>query len=338
MYVVNQGCDVVLVLDAATGLPIRAVEVGISSANDAAHAVKVSPDGRFWYVIFLTSNFMQKFRCSDDSYVGDIPLTPYAAGIGGITENAVDWNAIAISPDGKRGYLTSWTANGRISVVDLENRKFVRWIGGQHYPHGITINAAGDKLYVTAQTGNFITELDSGLTFANEIPLDGEVNYASSLDIHEILLSPDEKRALVTCQKTDEVRVVDLVTKQVQIVPAGNTPQEIVYDDVTDTYFVSCLGDTVGEGTGVVTAFDGGSLAARHLECGYQPHGIAVNKVTRELYVASRNISEGGVPPHHGSVCQGRNGFLNFVDIKTFTVKPRTFELSVDPYFIFARP
>jgi DNA-binding beta-propeller fold protein YncE len=340
LYAANQGCDVVSVIDAATGLPMRMIDVGFSSSSDAPHQVRVSPDGKFWYVIFINSNFMQKFRCSDDSYVGDIPLTPYAAGLSANPdEDAVNWNSFIISPDGKRAYCVSLDPSGKIAAVDLENRRFIRWIGGQHYPHGVALNKAADKIYVTANTGNFITEFDTAFSQSEDIVLEGQKNLSSSLDLHDIILSQGGNELLVTCEATNEVRVVDLNTRTVKnIVHTGVFPQEIVYSKKTGDYFVTCTNDTTSfpGARGVVTRISS-SYNSTSIKCGVQPHGLAVNETTNTLYVLSRNLSSKGIPPHHSSVCSGRNGFVTFIDLSTFTVKPGTFELSVDPYFIFAR-
>ena len=56
------------------------------------------------------------------------------------------------------------------------------------------------------------------------------------------------------------------------------------------------------------------------------------------IYVLSRNTQSTGPPPHHSSLCAGRNGFVNFIDLKTFTLTTKKYELSVDPYFINPRP
>ncbi len=77
---------------------------------------------------------MQNYRCSDDSYVGDIPLTPLAAKTG--SENDLDWNTFAISKDGKRAYCASWTQNGRVCAVDLENMKLIHYSPVLYWPHG----------------------------------------------------------------------------------------------------------------------------------------------------------------------------------------------------------
>jgi len=53
-YVLNQGCDVVTVFDAETQLPIRCITVGNNpNVSESPHMVKVSPDGNYWYVVFV---------------------------------------------------------------------------------------------------------------------------------------------------------------------------------------------------------------------------------------------------------------------------------------------
>jgi hypothetical protein len=88
----------------------------------------------------------------------------------------------------------------------------------------------------------------------------------------------------------------------------------------------------------VITVIEETGYTAMRVACGYQPHGIAVNDPQGLLYVLSRNLAGAGVPNHHGSICEGRNGFLSFLSLRDLSVKPGTYELSVDPYHIFARP
>ncbi len=342
LYAVNQGCDVVTVFDSETQLPIRYIQVGTKDGMDTPHHLRVSPDGKYWYVIFINNNVMQKYRCSDDAFVGNIPLTPYAAGTSASPEDdAADWNTFVISPDSRFAYCISWTQNGKVSAVDLEKMKLLHYTGGLHYSHGVALNAAADKLYITAQTGNFITELDTGFTGDQLLSLSNGINYSSSLDPHDIILSPDGQNFLITCQGSNEVRVFNIAGKTVShIIPTGVYPQEIAYSKSTDEYFVTCTSDTVSVAgaRGVVTRIKAGGYSASNIKCGYQPHGLAVDESKKLLYVLSRNISASGPLPHHSSTCAGRNGFLNFVDLNNFKVLDRKIELSVDPYFIFARP
>ena len=95
-YVVNQGCDLVTVFDAETKLPMRYVQVGNNlSKIESPHQIRVSPDGEYWYVLFLTGDYFQKYRASDDSFVAEVKI-----GTG-------SWNTFQISSDGK----SAWTVD-----------------------------------------------------------------------------------------------------------------------------------------------------------------------------------------------------------------------------------
>lgn len=340
IYVVNQGCDVVTVIDAETQLPIRYIEVGNKSGPDTPHSVRVSPDGQYWYVVFINNNIMQKFRCSDDSYVGDVPLTPKAAGTNTIIDG-FDWNTMIISKDSKRAYCVSWVQSGKVAAVDLVNRKLLHFLPNLNYPHGIVLNDAEDSLYVTSQTGNYVSAIDSGFTVKFEYALEAaSVNYNSSLDIHEIVLSHDKQDLIVTCQKTNELRKFNLATHQVAVFNTPNYPQEIVYSPTTHQYFVSCPYDSttfVGS-MGLVAQFNEQLTSTTHIKVGYQPHGIGLDENKKLLYVVSRNLVANGPAPHHTNVCGNRNGFLNLIDISSLKVLTKKFELSSDPYYVFARP
>jgi DNA-binding beta-propeller fold protein YncE len=339
VYAVNQGCDVVTVFDAETQLPMRFIEVGNKpNVNETPHQVRVSPDGKYWYVIFINNNIMQKFKCSDDSYVGEIPLSPMAAGTG--STNALDWNTFVISKDSKRAYCVSWTPSGCVAAVDLENRKLIHFIGGQYYPHAICLDATEENVYVGAQTGNFLVKIDTAFSGSNDVLLEGSKNLNSSLDPHDIILSPNNE-LLITCQKSNEVRVYNIGTGLVtHTISTGKYPQEIIFSPVFNSYFVSCTYDstTFSGSMGLVSKINASAFSVTNLKVGYQPHGIAVDENKRLLYVASRNVQSNGPAPHHTSQCNGRNGFVNFIDLVSFTVLPKRYELSVDPYFIFTRP
>jgi DNA-binding beta-propeller fold protein YncE len=338
LYAVNQGCDVVTVVDAKTQLPMRFIEVG--PGKYTPHQVRVSPDGKFWYVLYLNHNFMKKFSCSDDAFVADIPLTPLAAGTG--AQNALDWNTFSITSDGKRAYCVSWTAIGVISCVDLENNKLIHYSPGWTYPHGIHLSADNKKVYIAAQTGNYISEIDSSLDVStkNDYALDGgQISTATSLDPHDMALSADGNALVITCQKSNEIIVFNLLTKQPSHrIATGYYPQEIVYSQRYRAYYFTCSGNGTGSDAGSVVKLDDTFFKPTLIKHGSQPHGIAVDEKQGLVYVLSRNISSDGPLPHHTSQCAGRNGFVTFLDPITLKPNGKKFELSVDPYFIYPRP
>jgi len=341
LYVVNQGCSVVTVMDSETQMPIRYIEVGTKGGSDSPHQIRISPDGKYWYVVFINNNVIQKYSCDNDLLIGQIPLTPAVAGTG--STDALNWNTFVISSNGKKAYAVSWDENGAIAAVDLEKMKLLHYMAFVFNPHGIVLNANEDKIYVTAQKGNYIMEIDTALKSRTNISLENGIfpDQISKLDPHDIILSPNKQDFWITCQTSNEVRVYNLNSAIVtSVIATGLYPQEIVYSKSRDEYFVSCTNDTLPRGQwGSVTRINAKNKNdVTKLACGFQPHGIAIDENSKLIYVLSRNQSSKGPPPHHSSQCAGRNGFVNFIQLNTFTLLGKKIELSVDPYFISTQP
>lgn len=331
-YVLNQGCDVVTVFDAASQLPMRYVTVGNKpSVGESPHMIKMSPDGQYWYVVFVGNNILQKFKTSDDSFVGYVTL--------GVDQN---WNTITISDDGKRAYCVSWQINSRLAIVDLQNMQLKMNVGGFSNAHGISLNRTNDTIYMTAQSGNFIYKLDTALNTINQITLDGSgiPNSTPSIDPHEITFSPDGSKYFVTCQGTNEVRVLSTIDNSlIQIIPTGVFPQEIAKSISRNKLYVTCVNDPNPDPKiqGSVTVIDMSSYNSVNYKVGYQPHGIALDESNGYVIVASRNILANGPTPHHTSNC-GRNGFVNYFKINNMQLISKDTEVASDPYSVAVRP
>ncbi|MBL0102844.1 MAG: hypothetical protein IPP51_03245 [Bacteroidetes bacterium] len=137
IYICMQGCDKVAVMDAQTKVIMRYVDVGATAAIEAPHLVRVSPDGQYWYVVFIGGNVVQKFRATDDSFVSQVNI-----GTG-------DWNTIIFSPDGKTGFV-SGTTIGLTTMLNLDNMT-VKTSLTLDQPHGGFVSDDGKWLYLTAQ-------------------------------------------------------------------------------------------------------------------------------------------------------------------------------------------
>lgn len=333
-YVLNQGCDVVAVFDAATQLAIRYITVGNKpSIPESPHMISVSPDGQFWYVIFLANNIIQKFRTSDDTFVGELSLGAYQ-----------NWNTLVISDDSKKAYCISWQTNSRLAVVDIEHMTLLNNIGGGNFTdaHGVALNKTNDTIYITRQTGNYIYKIDTALNAFNEITLDGSgiSNQTSSLDPHEITFSPDGTKYFVSCQTANQVRVMSTVGDiLIQTISTGQYPLQIVKSSIKNKLYVTCQNEpSISINTkGCVTVIDMTTYQATNYSVGYQPHGIAIDETNGYVIVASRNILTNGPVPHHTGVC-GRNGFVNYFDITNMTLLTKKTEVASDPYFVAIRP
>lgn len=334
-YVTNQGCDVVTVFDQQTLLPMRYINVGNDPGIESPHMIKVSPDGNYWYVIFLGGNYLEKYKTTDDSFVGRAFIGPGY------------WNTFAISSDSEKAYCIDLNSNGKITTVDL-NTLSASTLQGFNYPHGSALNKSNDILYVTQQTNS---------SKLYKIPVNdfsslSEINLyttppAKPLNTHELRFTPDGSKYFVTCQGTSEVRVFETATDALlAIIPVGDMPSELSFSKSTNHLFVTCMED--------LTTFPGkrGSVAIINYETntlekliytGHQPHGIEVDDERQLVYVINRNATSDGPAPHHLGECGGRNGNVSFIDLNTLNMLSsgsssfKKVEIAVDPYSVSIR-
>lgn len=334
IYVVNQGCDVVTVFDQETLLPMQYIDVGNTSGVESPHMIKVSPDGQFWYVIALNGNSLQKYRTSDDSFVGEAII------------GSNYWNTLTISNNSQKAYVVDWSSTGDIAVVDL-NSLAVEHNAGFNFPHGSCLNPAGDSLYVTQQESSKMYKMPVD-DFSAFIEVDlFSTPPVSALKPHEVLFSPDGSKYFVTCQGSSELRVFQQGTDQLlAVIPVGAMPSEMTVSSALNLLFVSCTEDIASfpGKTGSVAVIDiTSSTLIKTIYTGHQPHGLAVDDDKSMVYVANRNATQDGPAPHHSSVCAGRNGYMTFINTSTLTLvkdgaNDKKIEISVDPYSVALRP
>lgn len=328
-YVSNQGCDIVTTFDAHSMLAMGATNVGkLNGIVEAPHFVKVSPDNKYWYVSFLGASVFQKYKVSDNSFVSE-------ASIG-----SGSWNTFVLSSDGKYAYVVDWSNNGKVKKIQLDSMLVKNTITGLIWSHGSALNQTNDTLYVTSQMGNYIFKLSTNFSSYQEIILDnsGIVNNTSSLDPHEILFSPDFSKYFITCQKSNEIKVVSRLNDQLlSTIQVGDFPQEMAIASSKNYLFVSCMEDVTTFGSskrGSVYVIDINTYATvAKIYTGHQPHGVMVDEQNKRVYITNRNVSTGGPAPHHASLCAGRNGYVSAIDLNTLQLVPGfRAEVSVDPY------
>ena len=334
-YVSNQGCDVVTVFDQETLLPMRFINVGSDPGIESPHMVKVSPDGNYWYAIFLGGNYLEQYNTSDDQLVGK-------AFIG-----AGYWNTFSISSDSKTAYCVDFSASGKIAIVDL-NTLNVTTMQGFNYPHGSTLNNTNDILYVTQQTNSSKLYKIPVADFSSL----SEINlYTSSpakpLNSHEIRFTPDGSKYFITCQGTSEVRAFQTGTDALlATIPVGDMPSELSFSKSTPYLFVTCTEDLTNfpgkRGSVAIINYETNTLE-KLIYTGHQPHGIEVDDQRKLVYAINRNATSDGPAPHHLGECGGRNGNVSFIDLNTLnmlTTKSgsiKKVEIAVDPYSVTIR-
>lgn len=361
IYVANAGCDEVTVIDAASGQIMRYVSVGADPQNiEKPHQIKISPDGNFWYIVFLAGDYLQKFSTFDDSFIGQAFLDTNGS-----------WNSMAITPDGLNAFLPDWGSgsfNARVLHVNLQtmtrehtfvDASVLDLAHGSYYMH------TDSFLYVTSENNNRVFKFDfhgdPGFTFVNQPPI--PINMPPGSRPHEILFTPDESKYFVTCGGTNEVRVFNAANDVLQsVIPVGATPLEMAISPSRHLLFITCQDDSTSSqvqaanlerGSVFVYDYANGQLVPINIVPDVQgarvsqPHGISVDEADGKVFVGSRNVSSFGPAPHHSSGCGARNGFITAIDLTdlefvSFTVPDfPTYlyksELLGDPYAVTAK-
>jgi DNA-binding beta-propeller fold protein YncE len=325
LYIANRVADVITVLDVTSNLAIRYIDAGITDSTEFPHMVRCSPDGKYWYVIFFANGILQKFNTADNSLAGNILI------------GSGSWNSITISSDSKKAFVTE--VSGKIATVNLETMSLGQVWTGFLSPQGSALNENNDTLYVTSQSGNFIYKIpvnnpigfDTISIEAGAVP-----NSTPSLDPNQIIFSNDFSKYYVSCQRSNEVRVVQTSNDSLlSVIQTSKFPTEMKLSSSYPYLFVSCMSEP-NAGNSILGRIDvintNANAVIKSIMSGHQPHGLAVSDAYKRVYVANRNISHGGPSPHHNSPF-GRNGYLTAIDLSTLELIPGfKSEVSVDPY------
>jgi YVTN family beta-propeller protein len=129
-------------------------------------------------------------------------------------------------------------------------------------------------------------------------------------------MSSDNRFVYVSCQKSNEVRVVDRGTRSVvATIGVGQWPLIIAISP--DDRYVYTANRNSNDVTVIRTSDN--TVAATIPDVGPQPHGIALTTDGRYAYVACENVIS-LIPPHHPTTGSKRPGFVSVIDLTTKTV------------------
>ena len=339
IYLTQQGCDLVAVIDAKSELVMRYIGIGTNPGLiESPHCLRVSGDGSNAYVSFLAGTAAQKIDTRTDKVAGNINL------------GAGSWNILYIAPGDSLLATTDWVADGRIVFANTNTLATLPWLTGSGsglfvFPHGIASSPAADTFYVTAQYGNVVYKYQPYEPFYKKVSINGAPPVAtnnndnSSPNPHEILMSPDHSRYFLTCQGTNEIRVMDAhADALLKVIPVGSFPQEMAISTTKPYLFVTCLedaGNSLSGRKGSVYVINYNTYEVVKVIYGdfYQPHGIAVDDRNGKIFVASTTANPGGPAPHHATACGGRAGWYSVYDLNTLDpVNSKRHQGAVRPY------
>jgi len=344
IYITQQGCDLVAVIDAKSNLVMRYIPVGMNASTiESPHSISMSSDGKFACVSFLAGTYIQKIDTRTDTVVASMPV-----GIG-------SWNIVYIAPGDTSLIATDWVGDGMVIFGNATTMQMEPWLTGKGsglfvYPHGITTNAAADTVFVTAQYGNVVYRYSPTLPYYTTVSLNGKppattnAGDSTSPNPHEITMSPDYSKYFVSCQGTNEVRVLDAHSNAIlDSIPVGTFPQEMAISLTHPYLFVACMEDAANPLTGrrgsvYVINYNTFEVVAKLYGDFYQPHDLGVDDINGTIYIASTNANPSGPAPHHATACGGRAGWYTIYDLNKLQPKNNIrYEMTVMPYSVGVR-
>ncbi|MCW3121525.1 MAG: hypothetical protein JWQ38_1017 [Flavipsychrobacter sp.] len=353
LYLTNQGCDLVAVIDAKSKLVMRYIKVGVDSTKtETPHDIQVSHDGLFAYVSFYNGNYLQKINTTTDEVAGSVNISTLAVGGTG------QWSVISLAPTDNSLMVTGYISNGYVVNINTASMQVNQALsvdaasGGTDkfiYPHGIAGNPAFDTFFATLQEGNVINRFTFAPVFSYKyISINGSApvttHNPTTPDPHQVQMSADYSHYFVTCQNTNEVRVMDTHSDTlIAVIPVGAYPQEMTTAPSKDLLFVSCMEDAANPQTGrrgSVYVINMNTLQVTKKLYGdfYQPHDLAVDEQDGLIFIPSRNANPAGPAPHHATACSGRAGWYSVYDLNTLEpADNKRYDVTVDPYTIDTR-
>jgi DNA-binding beta-propeller fold protein YncE len=236
-----QGCDKIAVIDGASKLVMRYIDVGTLPNTEGPHSVRFSKDGRYAFTCFKDGEYVQKIDAATDKIIQQVHIGPGS------------WNIVCPSPDGNMALVTD-VANAKVTLVNFTKGTTYGNTGFKQ-PHGIiAANDSFRSFYITSESSNGLhklTFIDTNYRFTKttNVPLEnGGMILVSKYDPHEVMLSPDGSKLFATCSKSNEVRILNtkndsLVTGIPAVISVGAVPQEMAISHKQPYLFVTCADD-----------------------------------------------------------------------------------------------
>ncbi len=331
IYLSHLSCDFITVIDAEKHVVMRCIPAGNQVTIEAAYSLKVAPDG-FAYISYWASQYLFQLDTRTDSISSIIDL--------GMP------NSQTLLPVANKELLLVNSFAGAIMRINTATKQVIQQYGlGQVVsPHGIAANRTRDTFFVTEQSGNIVHKIAAN-GWSKKITIDGQPPSASTgPQPVQIVMSPDFSRYFLSCQATQEVRVMDAYADTlIRSIPVGQMPQDLAVSRTLPYLFVTCVEDPattpIYKGAVYIIDYNTLEVVRKVNDRYYMPHALAVDDVYKKLYVFSRNIDPDGPVPHHSSsTCDGRNGYYSVYDFeKLQPVNNRRYEVTVDPYAADAR-
>jgi YVTN family beta-propeller protein len=327
VYVTCQADDEVAVIDVESNLVMRMVSVGALDNRvtppEGPHNIVVDRQRQFYYVNMIVSNEIWKYRVRDDAFVAKLSLGDRASPA-----------QVALSTDGTLGYVSNFDltgANRGIQIFDTQNMRLLGRVTDARIwaAHGVTVTHAGTTLWTANQQSDNIGILDlrdpSGFEILKVDPSVPDLPIsAPRFGPYQIVFSPDDRFAYVTCRFSNDVRVFATETRNlIATIRVGTNPLILEISPDGQYVYVANRGTGTSPSRSVSVIHTGTyTELARIPDVGVEPHGVAVSRTGRYIYVSCENVSAPDAP-HHPVAGLKTPGIVAVIDALTYRVVKR---------------
>ncbi|MCB0834125.1 MAG: beta-propeller fold lactonase family protein [Bacteroidetes bacterium] len=344
IFTTNQVDDAVSVIAENPKLLMRVFSVGDRPENESPHGLRVTRDGRYFFVSMIATGEVFKYDALSGDFIAKASLgSPVAL--------------IELSKDDSKLYVTTnfqvnnTGQNGSITVINTSTMSVIKPIPVGISPHGLTASRDGKLIYASAVYSDRIyaisTALDSVVGFFD---VAADVGPSPEYEPYHIGVGPANKNGVenfiyVTCRKRGEVRIFRRVSSSLQLVDSvqvgvGSDPKPTQLDVTPDGKFIYVANSNDSSVsvikfenndfsllTHIASQTDPSTFERHRLS---QPNGVTVSRDGRYVYVVNRN-KDAAVPPHHGGT--GGPGLLTVIEVASNKII-KTVELPPDAYSV----
>jgi PQQ-dependent catabolism-associated beta-propeller protein len=269
IYVSNERDGTIQAIDAATDRIVATAKIG-----NRPRGMTLSPDGRRLYVAV---SWWRDGKRAVTGKEGIAAVDAKTLAVQRLYVAGTDPECVAVSPDGKRLYLSNEDA-GTASIIDVPTARPAATLIVGTEPEGVTASPDGKLVYVTAETSNVITVIDAKKerTAAN-ILVDPRPRAA--------IFTKDGSRAWATAEIGGTVLEIDTrrsrVLRRIRLGRADKPVGLVLSPDEKILYVATGRGN----GVAVIDAVSGTHLAS--IATGERVWGIALSRDGRKLYAAN---------------------------------------------------
>lgn len=278
LYVANQGAAMISVIDMATHMVIRTVDLQALGfpASSLPHHIAVEPDGSYWYVSLIGANAVLKFDRQNE-LVGRLEFErPGLLALDPASDRLyVARSMAAVDPPRRIGMIRR--TDMTVEEVDVF---FPR-------PHALAVEPGGAHLFTASLAVNQIAVVDPGEEVVELTTLKGD---RPDVFIH-FAISPDGRVMVGSAELTSRLYLFDLDRlpdmTPVDTIDVNSAPWHPVFTpDGRWIYVGNNWANSVTvidmRNRQVAAVIEGDGLA--------QPHGSAVSPDGRYVYISSRNL------------------------------------------------